>query len=365
MSEVDGAGDLPRWSGTAVPAVQQGAPQTPVAQQPPVDPGPLPDGGKRRGRLGAGLALGVLCGLLLAAVGAGAYWFVTREDDESALAGAAAEATDEADADGGAATDGGDASGDDGGTDGDDADSTEDVAAPSAEEDDSSTATTLEVDTGEEAQDAEAGVGPGPDGTTIPIGEADGLLLLPEGFVPSDPNYETRIQSNTEYAVVRGGKVYLYGFAPDEATLQRSAAVTAAVMGPDGYVVERVIDPDAPETEAGSVFVDDKVLFAFNSAELAADSLPVLDLGVSLMLLNPGAEILVIARSDAVGSADTNLEISRRRGQAVVDYAVSQGVEPERLTIDARGEADASESDDEQTAALNRSVEFVVSGVAP
>ncbi len=355
MSEVDGAGDLPRWSGTAVPAVQQGTPQTPVAQPPPVDPGPLPDDKKRRGRLGAGLALGVLCGLLLAAVGAGAYWFATREDEEPALAGTAAEAADEAEADGGVTTDGGDASGDDG----------EDVAAPSAEEDDSSTATTLQVDTGEEDEDAAAGVGPGPDGTTIPIGEADGLLLLPEGFVPSDPNYETRIQANTEYAVVRGGKVYLYGFAPDEETLQRSAAVTAAVMGPDGYVVERVIDPDAPETEAGSVFVDDKVLFAFNSSELAPDSLPVLDLGVSLMLLNPGAEILVIARSDAVGSADTNLEISRRRGQAVVDYAVSQGVEPERLTIDARGEADASESDDEQMAALNRSVEFVVSGVAP
>ncbi|MEL6981727.1 MAG: OmpA family protein [Actinomycetota bacterium] len=354
MSEVDGAGDLPRWSGTAVPAVQQGAPQAPVAQPPPVEPDPLPDDQKRRGRLGAGLALGVLCGLLLAAVGAGAYWFATREDEEPALAGTAAEAADEAEADGGVTTDGGDASGDDG----------EDVAAPSAEEDDSSTATTLQVDTGEEDEDA-AGVGPGPDGTTIPIGEADGLLLLPEGFVPSDPNYETRIQANTEYAVVRGGKVYLYGFAPDEETLQRSAAVTAAVMGPDGYVVERVIDPDAPETEAGSVFVDDKVLFAFNSSELAPDSLPVLDLGVSLMLLNPGAEILVIARSDAVGSADTNLEISRRRGQAVVDYAVSQGVEPERLTIDARGEADASESDDEQMAALNRSVEFVVSGVAP
>lgn len=347
MSEADGAGHLPRWSGEAVPAAKQ-PDQSVLTAQADVATGATagPPPGPKRGGLGVGLLLGLLGGLLLAGVAVGAYWLGTQQGDETA-------STDTRTVDSGG-LDGDAAQGADTDTD------TGDPAAPSTADDDSPTATTLEVDAGDTAADP-----PGDDEPAALIGAADGQLLLPDGFVPSDPNYEMRIQETSEYAVVRGGKVYLYGFATDQASLDQAVAVTAGVMGPDGYVVERVIDPDAPEEATGSIFVDDKVLFGFNSTELEPESLPVLDLGIALMLQNPTAEMLIIARSDAVGSVEANLEISRKRGEAVVAYWESKGVDRSRMTVDARGEADASETDDEQMAALNRSVEFVVSNINP
>ncbi len=355
MSDV---GELPSWSGEAVPSASRPAAdpaakaQTPTAT-PDATPSARPDGPdgpKRRGGLVVGLLLGLLGGLLLAAVAVGAYWLGSRQnDDDTSVASATVD-------------DGGDASGAAGdepaapGSTGGEAPAPDDVGAAA---DDDESGSTDPAAGGDEGISAATDTGAG----SAPVGAADGRLLLPDGFVPSDPNYEQRIQNAPQYAVVRGGIVYLYGFARSQELLEQAVAVTAGVMGPDGYVVERIVDPDAPEVDGAPIYVDDKVLFAFNSTELDPASLPILDLGVALMLQNPTAEMVIIARSDAVGRADTNLEISRERGQAVVDYWASKGVEPSRMTVDARGEADASEDDDEQTAALNRSVEFVVSGI--
>lgn len=356
MSEADGVGDLPRWSGEAVPVGTPAEQPTRTLQPEPIPaaaaasaPPPKP----KRGGLGIGLILGLLGGLMLAGVAIGAYWLGTQQGDETATSDVS---TIETEALGGEAVEE------------DAVDGSDDPASPSIDDadgadetDDDATSTTLEVEAG---GDDAAAPSNGSDGAAL-TGEADGQLILPDGFVPSDPNYEMRIQETTEYAVVRGGKVYLYGFTTDQASLDQAVAVTEGVMGPDGYVVERVVDPDAPETPTGSIFVDDKVLFGFNSTELEPASLPVLDLGIALMLQNPTAEMLIIARSDAIGSADSNLAISRERGEAVVAYWEASGVERSRMTIDARGEADASDSDDEETAALNRSVEFVVSNINP
>jgi outer membrane protein OmpA-like peptidoglycan-associated protein len=292
-----------------------------------------------------GLIAGLSIGLVLAAVGVGAYWLGRQTADDVATSAdpeAASISSDTAEA---TTTPDADADADDGGAtlavDSTDGDATED----------GSTAADEDAATEETASDD--------------AGAADGQMVAPAGYASSDPNYETRIQQAPEYAVVRGGLVYLYGFAPDQATLDNSIAITEAVMGPDGYVVERFVDPDTPEVDGAPIYVDDKVLFGFNSTELDPAVLPILDLGVALMLQNPTAQMLIIARSDAVGSAEANLEVSQRRGDAVVEYWASKGVEPSRMTVEARGEADASESDSPEVAALNRSVEFVVSDIDP
>ena len=339
--------ELPSWSGSVVPNEPEGGqsqeatmPATPaLAQQPVASPPPAEP--PRRNGLALGLALGLLAGLLLAAVGGGAYWLGTRQsDDETASTStddpAAPTATD----------DGADTTASTEGTDPNESGATEDETGEAGT--DGEQADVVAVDATEETPGA-----PQPDGQLTP----------PNGYVSSDPNYEARVAENVEYAVVRGGKVYLYGFAPTQELLDQAIAVTEGVMGPDGYVVERFVDPDAPDDEGGAIFVDDKVLFAFNSVELEPDVLPILDLGVALMLQNPSAQMQIIARSDAIGSEETNLRISEERGQAVVDYWVSQGVDASRMAIDARGEADASEDDSDEVAALNRSVEFFVSNI--
>ncbi len=342
--------ELPSWSGQALETeAQPHVVQQPPGQAGPFGGGPAPDqrGG---GGLMTGLIIGLSIGVVLAAVGIGAYWLGRQTADDvatSADPAAASIASDAADSGTGTET----AAGDDGtpAVDSTDGESTADGEAS---------------DGGEASDDGEATDGtPSDDAMANTTLEADGQMVAPAGYISTDPNYETRIQQATEYAVVRGGMVYLYGFAPDQESLERSMAITEAVMGPDGYVVERFVDPDTPDTNGAPIYVDDRVLFGFNSTELDPAVLPILDLGVVLMLQNPTAQMLIIARSDAIGSEEANLEVSQRRGDAVVDYWLSQGVERSRMTVEARGEADASESDSPEIAALNRSVSFVVSDI--
>lgn len=337
--------ELPSWSGQALETEVQSQQTEQPQQAGPV--GGDPENGQRRGGMMMGLIAGLSIGLVLAAVGIGAYWLGRQTADDVATSADTEPASISSDtAEVSADTDS------DAGTDTDDGGTT--LAVDSTDGD------TSDDGTDEAAEDQEAD-----ETATDEAGAADGQMVAPPGYTSTDPNYETRIQQAPEYAVVRGGLVYLYGFSPDQATLDNSVAITEAVMGPDGYVVERFVDPDTPEVEGAPIYVDDKVLFGFNSTELDPAVLPILDLGVALMLQNPTAQMLIIARSDAVGSAEANLEVSQRRGDAVVEYWASKGVEVSRMTVEARGEADASESDSPEVAALNRSVEFVVSDIDP
>jgi outer membrane protein OmpA-like peptidoglycan-associated protein len=105
------------------------------------------------------------------------------------------------------------------------------------------------------------------------------------------------------------------------------------------------------------------VLFDFNSVEIEPEFLPALDLGTLLLLQNPTVTITVVTRTDATGSEAVNMEVSEQRAQAVIDYWVREGVDRSRLAADARGEADASEDDDEEAAARLRRAEFVIEGL--
>ncbi len=166
-------------------------------------------------------------------------------------------------------------------------------------------------------------------------------------------------------AVFRGGKVYLSGAVPSEEVGQFIQEKAAAVLGPDNVVNEYTIDPETviDPGESTPLIVEDVVLFEFNSVEVAEPFFPILDLGTLLLRQNPQASVTVITRTDAVGSEEINLDVSRRRAQAVIDYWLKSGVNRDQIIADPRGEEGASEDDDDQTAALSRRAEFVITGL--
>lgn len=313
MSNID---ELPSWAGRAV--------ETGTVPAPPP---------KKRSKLKA-LLLGLLGLGVLAAVAAGAYWLADRNSDDNVATDAATTTTVEETAAGGE----------------DDQVGTETTveAQPTTSTTEAATSSTTEAPTDDAAGDGAS---------------ADGELTLPADYSPSDPLFDERVDENTRYTVIRQGQVYLYGFVPTEEIRDQITEIAGGVVGPDNVFTETIIDPDAPVPPDAPVFVDDKVLFAFNSVEIDPAFIPILELGVLLLSQNPTAEITVVSRTDAVGSEEVNLDVSRRRAQAVVDYWVGRGVDTDRVMIDARGEQDASEDDDETTAALNRSVEFRISGL--
>jgi len=60
-----------------------------------------------------------------------------------------------------------------------------------------------------------------------------------------------------------------------------------------------------------------------------------------LMRDNAEAPALVIGYSDTAGPESSNMEMSRRRAEAVKNWLVTRhAVDPSRITVEARGETD-------------------------
>ena len=117
----------------------------------------------------------------------------------------------------------------------------------------------------------------------------------------------------------------------------------------------------APEPKAEVITLDDQgqVMFAFNSAELTPASeqrlqslLPRLqELGVT--------RIRVVGHTDSVGSDSYNQALSERRASSVAQYLISQGLAPDKVTSQGRGESEPiADNDTEEGRAHNRRVDL-------
>jgi len=100
--------------------------------------------------------------------------------------------------------------------------------------------------------------------------------------------------------------------------------------------------------------------FAFNSAEISAESVASLDQIGSVLSQNRAIEfsITIVGHTDAVGNDGYNQSLSERRAAAVKAYFVENyGVDPTRLATEGRGEAKLIDTANPDAAA-NRRVEF-------
>lgn len=69
----------------------------------------------------------------------------------------------------------------------------------------------------------------------------------------------------------------------------------------------------------------------------------------------------VTGHTDSTGSADYNMDLSRRRAQSVAEYLASQGVDRRRLLVTGMGEAQPIASNDTEAGrAQNRRVEIQI-----
>ncbi|MEM9563549.1 MAG: OmpA family protein [Actinomycetota bacterium] len=279
------------------------------------------DGGSPR-PMRTGILVGVLIGTTLSAL-AFAGFLVLDDDPDDGLGGAVTsseEATVE------------------------DGDAAEDPPAETTPE--SSTTTAVVQTTSSNSPQTNPGVDPG---TGEPFPASIGDLL-----------YSEVVAGDYPHAVVqRDGTIVLRGRVPSEAIRQAGELATAAVVGADRVVNEYTIEPGIPIYLDSRLFLEDAVLFAFNSVDIAPEFTLILDLAAVALEVSQTATITVVAYADSVGPEDVNFQISRERATAVIDYWVDLGFDRSRFEIDARGETLASGSDDEEVAAFDRRVEFI------
>ena len=82
----------------------------------------------------------------------------------------------------------------------------------------------------------------------------------------------------------------------------------------------------------------DNINYAFGASELTAGSKSALDSLVQILELNPTITIELMSHTDHVGSEDFNFALSQKRAQAVVDYLIEKGINPDRLVAKGYGE---------------------------
>lgn len=159
--------------------------------------------------------------------------------------------------------------------------------------------------------------------------------------------------------------ITLSGTVPSQAAADRLGALALAnSKTPASLVKFLAIDPNVPENVGVRVIELNSARFPENSAVILPDHALEFDRVASVMEALPNVTALVIGHADQRGSAEANFAISDDRARATVNYLVGKGVDPDRLSSRAVGEADLLILNNEETAfALNRRTEFVIYGL--
>ena len=153
------------------------------------------------------------------------------------------------------------------------------------------------------------------------------------------------------------------------------AIIGATVGGVGGAIIGRKMDkqaadiqkdlPNAKVERVGEGIVvefSDKILFAVNSASLSGESKVNLDKLNVILVKYPDTNIEIQGHTDNTGTSSLNQNLSERRGSAVNNYLVGNGISSSRLSVRGFGEeAPKYSNDTEQGRMQNRNVQFLIS----
>ena len=118
---------------------------------------------------------------------------------------------------------------------------------------------------------------------------------------------------------------------------------------------------DTRRTAGGLVVTlgSNSVRFDFDKSDIKPQYREILSRIAGVLMSVQGYAISVYGYTDDVGTADYNLKLSERRAQAVRDYLVQSGVEPQIITFKGYGKSDPRAPGNSDAArATNRRVEI-------
>ncbi|PYY68968.1 hypothetical protein CRX42_18945 [Pseudomonas jessenii] len=114
-----------------------------------------------------------------------------------------------------------------------------------------------------------------------------------------------------------------------------------------------------PEPVQSEVITLSDVLFVFNQSDLTPTAKSQLDALMSKFEDADVVSIKVVGHTDSVGSDAYNQALSERRASSVAEYLISQGVAPNKVTSEGRGESQPiADNETDAGRAKNRRVEL-------
>ena len=125
--------------------------------------------------------------------------------------------------------------------------------------------------------------------------------------------------------------------------------------------IKEVFDDDLANPVAMQPDAEFQIIyFDFDESSLSSNAIAALRHNVDIMKQKPAQNVLLAAHTDERGTAEYNLALSQKRGDAVKEHASNMGIEPSRMSVVPYGkESPASTGTREQDYALNRRVEFI------
>ncbi|MEG3193858.1 OmpA family protein, partial [Lysobacter sp. D1-1-M9] len=116
-----------------------------------------------------------------------------------------------------------------------------------------------------------------------------------------------------------------------------AAMAPAATVGDNNADTGSVASPDVGNAagESGAT----RVYFPLDQAELTDEGRNVLDQVAQEASMDANTEIVLASYTDTTGTRPYNEELSERRGEAVRQYLVDQGIAEDRISVEAHGQS--------------------------
>jgi OOP family OmpA-OmpF porin len=119
------------------------------------------------------------------------------------------------------------------------------------------------------------------------------------------------------------------------------------------------VDATACQALLAAILEHENITFETSSASIEKYAHPVLDALVATAMRCPDAHLEISGHTDDRGNDEMNLDLSRRRAEAVVSYLVNAGIDSARLSAAGYGHVrPIASNESEEGRAKNRRIEF-------
>jgi outer membrane protein OmpA-like peptidoglycan-associated protein len=198
------------------------------------------------------------------------------------------------------------------------------------------------------------------------------LLVTALSFTVSGCKSLSKSQKGVIIGAGAGGAVGA-GIGKAAGNTALGAIIGASVGGVAGGIIGKKMDKQAEEIaqipgaevkrveEGINVTFEEGVLFGYDQTQLGSESTKKLTDLAGILNKYPDTYILIEGHTDSKGSEEYNLDLSKRRAQAVSNYLQGVNVKDNRIKTAFYGESQPKFSNDtEADRAKNRRVEFAI-----
>ena len=162
-----------------------------------------------------------------------------------------------------------------------------------------------------------------------PVPDAFTLIKQP----PKDRQWTQITPANgTNYLVLNGDSKYT---AEAYKGTKKASPLEVTITGDTTYVTLYLAGED-PATE--------NIYYDFNQSFIRPDAAAILDKLVALLQEHPAATVLLTAHTDARGSDQYNMTLSRQRAAKAKEYLLQKGIQAGRISTSYKGEQERSDN---------------------